>query len=108
MRSRLPSRSPDPDGNDSTFFDGVRNEDQVKAGSLGLHVLAHQTGGHILTDARDWAGEIGACLADAESYYVLSFDAPPAAGFGEYHSLAVKVDKPDLNVRTNTLYYAEQ
>jgi hypothetical protein len=39
---------------------------------------------------------------------VLSFDAPPAPGFGEFHTLAVKIDKPGLDVRTNTLYYAEQ
>ncbi len=90
------------------FFAGIANEDQIRAGNLGLHALAHQTGGHIVTDARDVAGQISACIADAESYYALSFDSPPAAAFGEFHSLAVKVDKPGLNVRTNTIYYAEQ
>ena len=91
-----------------TFFAGISNEDQIRAGNLGLHALAHQTGGHIVTDARDIAGQISACIADAESYYALSFDSPPGAAFGEFHTLAVKVDKPGLNVRTNTVYYAEQ
>lgn len=109
IASRNDSITPDaPNSHDSDFFDGISNGDQVKAGNLGLHALAHQSGGHILTDVRDVAGEISACVADAESYYVLSFDSPPAAAFGEYHSLAVKVDKPALDVRTNTLYYAEQ
>ena len=93
---------------DDSFFDGIAHEDQVRAGNLGLHALAHQTGGRILGDVRDVAGQIKTCVGDANSYYVLTFDSPPAAAFGEYHSLAVKVDKPGLEVRTNTLYYGEQ
>lgn len=90
------------------FYDGVKAEDQMKAGYLGLHALAHQTGGRVLTDTRDLPGEIRSCLADVNSYYVLKFDSPMAAEFGEFHSLAVKVDKPGIGVRTNAFYYAEQ
>ena len=97
-----------PNVRDSNFFEGVASEDQASAANLGLHVLAHQTGGNILTATRGLAGQIGACIAEADSYYVLSFDAPPAAAFGEYHALAIKVDKPGVDVRTNTLYYPEQ
>jgi VWFA-related protein len=93
---------------DFDFFGGVAGADQARAGNLGLHTLAHQTGGNILTDERDVAGQLEQCIADAQSYYVLAFDSPAAAAFGEYHLLGVKVDKPGLNVRTNTLYYAEQ
>ena len=106
-----PDDSPSPESlatHDVAFFDGVSSEDQVRAGNLGLHALAHQSGGRILVDTGDLAGQIAACIADAQSYYVLTFDSPPAAEFGEYHSLAVKVNRPDLTVRTNTLYYAEQ
>jgi VWFA-related protein len=97
-----------PHAIDIDFFDGVSNPDQVRAGNLGLHALVHQSGGQILVNRNDIAGDIAACIADAESYYVLTFDSPPATQFGEYHSLAVKVDNPDLTVRTNTMYYAEQ
>ena len=93
---------------ETSFFDDISNEDQIKAGNLGLHALAHQTGGRIVTYANGIDSQIRDCIADAASYYVLTFDSPPAAGFGEYHSLAVKIDKPGLEVRTNTLYYAEQ
>lgn len=93
---------------DEAFFEGIVHEDQVRAGNLGLHALAHQTGGRILRDVRDVAGQIATCVAEADSYYVLTFDSPAAAEFGEYHSLAVKIDKPGLEVRTNTHYYAEQ
>jgi len=99
--------SPNSQGSE-IFLEGISSEEQVRAGNLGLHALAHQTGGHIVTETRDIAGQIGGCIADAESYYALSFDSPPAAAFGEYHTLAVKVNKPGLDVRTNTVYYAEQ
>jgi len=97
-----------PNLRDTRFFAGVEDQDQVSAAHFGLHVLAHQTGGKILTEMKDVAGQIDTCVAEAESYYVLTFDAPPAAAFGEFHSLAVKVGQPGLDARTNTLYYAEQ
>jgi len=104
-----PEDLPDPHAPaDASFFGGVANEDQVKAGNLGLHALAFQTGGRIINDGRDLSHQISTCIADVASYYVLTFDTPPGAEFGEYHALAVKVDKPGLEVHTNTVYYAEQ
>jgi VWFA-related protein len=92
---------------DNAFFDGVPTEAQVTSSSLGLQVLAHQSGGLILTESKDLASEIAKCIADAESYYVLSFDMPPAGNLGEFHSLQVNTDQPGLKVRTNTSYYAQ-
>jgi VWFA-related protein len=92
---------------DNTFFNGVPTEDHVTASSLGLQVLAHQSGGQILTESKDLGSEIARCIDDAESYYMLSFDSPPAARPGEFHSLQVNVNKPGLTVRTNTAYYAQ-
>jgi VWFA-related protein len=92
---------------DNTFFDGVPTEDQVRTSSLGLQVLAHQSGGQILTESKDLASEISKCVADAESYYVLSFDTPAAVKPGEFHSLQVNANQPGLKVRTNTAYYAQ-
>ena len=97
-----------PNVRDTVFFGGVTDADQVSAAHFGLHVFAHQTGGKIVRELKDVAGQLGACMAEAESYYVLSFDPPPAANFGEYHSLAVRVNQPGLDVSTNSLYYAEQ
>ncbi len=92
---------------DNAFFNGVPDEDEVAASSLGLQILAHQSGGLILTESKDLAGEIAKCIADAESYYMLSFDSPPAASPGELHSIQVKVNRLGLKVRTNTAYYAQ-
>jgi VWFA-related protein len=96
------------DEHDDAFFNGVPNQDEVTAASLGVQALAHQSGGQVLIGAKNISGGIAACMADAQSYYELTFDSAPAAQFGEYHSLQVKVDKPGVTVRTNTVYYAEQ
>ncbi len=93
---------------DDAFFNGVPNQDEVTAASLGVQALAHQSGGQILMGAKNIPSGISACMADAKSYYELAFDSPPAAQFGEYHSLQVKVERPGSTVRTNTVYYAEQ
>ena len=93
---------------DKAHLNGLRKEDEVTAGSLSLQAFAHQSGGQILIQNKNIPDGIAACIADAGSYYVLSFDTAPAAAPSEYHSLEVKVDKPGMTVRTNTMYYAEQ
>lgn len=85
---------------------GAPATDRASAANMSLPILASQSGGQIL-DSKDLAGEIAASIADAESYYVLTFDTAPAAGAGEYHALEVKVNKPGLTVRTNTAYFAQ-
>jgi len=92
---------------DNTFFNGVPDENDVAASSLGLQVLAHQSGGLILAESKDLAREIATCIADADSYYMLSFDSPPAARPAELHSIQARVNRPGLTARTNTAYYAQ-
>ena len=92
---------------DNAFFNGVPKENEMTGSSLGLQMLAHQSGGLVLIDGKDLAAEIAQCVADAQLYYALSFELPPAGSPGEFHSLEVKTDDPALTVRTNTNYYAE-
>ena len=72
---------------------------------FALARLVQQTGGRNL-EYENLAREIAASLADADSYYVVAFDSEPAEGAGEYRSLEVKVDRPELRVRTNAAYFA--
>ncbi len=90
------------------FLNGVPALSDAKAGDLALPVLAYQSGGRIMDQSQDLAGEIAQCIADAESYYVLSFDSSPAKSPDEYHSLQLKVDKPGMTVHTTRAYYAQQ
>ncbi len=90
------------------FLNGVPTLSDAKAGNLALPVLAYQSGGRIMDQSQDLAGEIAKCIADAESYYVLSFDSSPAKGPDEYHLLQLKVDKQGMTVRATRAYYAQQ
>jgi VWFA-related protein len=89
------------------FSKGVTNRKQVQGGDLSLQVLAYQSGGLVLNSSNDIAGEIATCVADAKSYYALSFEAAPADGPNEYHALEVKLDKPGLLARSRVGYYAQ-
>jgi len=89
------------------FLNGVTTFDQVASGYLALPVLAYQSGGQILDESEDLAADIDKCIADAGSYYVLSFDSTAVGNPDEYHSLQVKVNKSGLTIRTNRSYYAE-
>ena len=93
---------------DNKFFNGVPSENEMTASSLGVQMLAHQSGGLVLLDGKDLAAEVARCVSDAQLYYALSFDTPPAGKPGEFHSLEVRTDDPALTVRTNTDYYPEQ
>jgi VWFA-related protein len=97
------------------FLKGVTKLSDVHVGDLGLQVLAEQSGGLALTESNDVAGEIRRCLADAATYYQISYDAPaPAAntkakpGEPDYHKVEVKLATKDDTARTRMGYYIPQ
>jgi VWFA-related protein len=85
---------------------GPLTEKEASASDLALQAIAIQSGGRIL-ESKSIAAQIASCVADAQTYYALSFDSIPASRPDEYHSLQVKVNKPGVKVFTNTLYYGE-
>jgi VWFA-related protein len=89
------------------FVKGVKKPRQVRLGNLGLQVLATQTGGRVLISNNDVASEIASVVADANAFYVLTFDGLPGDGPNEYHALDIKLDKPGLKALTRTGYYAQ-
>ena len=76
------------------------------SGSLGLPLLAHQTGGRTLV-SQDIHVDLDTFLNDADWYYALSFNPPPASSGVELRSLEVKVSRPGVKIRTMTEYYTE-
>lgn len=89
------------------FLKGVRTARQLQAGNLALQVLADQSGGRVLNSSNDVAGEIATCIADANAFYVLSFEGVAGDGPNEYHALEIRIDKPGLVARTRSGYYAQ-
>jgi hypothetical protein len=90
-----------------SFLKGVASANQVRPGDLALPVLAIHSGGLALIAPGDLGDQIGSCIAEAQSYYTLSFDPATAKRVDEYHELFIRVDKSELKARTSTGYYAE-
>ena len=90
-----------------SFLKGVPSVNQVRPGDLALPVLAIHSGGRALDTPGDLGDQIASCIAEAKSYYVLSFDPATAKHVDEYHELAIHVDQPQLKARTSAGYYVE-
>jgi len=88
-----------------SFLKGVKTADGANPPNLALKVLAVQSGGRVLGPDGDMTAQINSCIEDAQAYYSISFDPPPADGPNEYHDLKVQIDKPKLTARTSTGYY---
>jgi VWFA-related protein len=89
------------------FLKPVRKAERAQFGNLALQVLAYQSGGRVLNSNNDVTGEIEACVADANTFYVLSFEGLPGDGPNEYHALEIRIGKPGLAARTRSGYYAQ-
>jgi VWFA-related protein len=87
------------------FLKGVKTYKDADFGNLALKVMAMQTGGKVLGPDNDVVSQINNCIDDANAFYRISFDPPPAEHADEYHDLKVQVDKPGVTVRTTTGYY---
>jgi VWFA-related protein len=89
------------------FLQGVPSANKFQSGDLTLGVIAIQSGGQVLNRSNDVSASIAKCVADAKAYYTLSFEAGPAGHRDEYHELQVKMNRPGLQARTRTGYYAQ-
>ncbi len=79
----------------------------VSPANMSLPVLVTHSGGKVLMTGNDIGAQIEDCASDAKAYYVLSFESSPTEQPNEYHAITLKVDKPDLTVRTSAGYYAQ-
>ena len=78
----------------------------VDYGTLLLQVIAVQTGGQVLFSENDLGSMIDRCIADVNSYYALTFNAPTTQNTNGYHRIDIKMANPELTARTRTVYYA--
>jgi VWFA-related protein len=89
------------------YIKGVPSPKQADNGDLFLQVIATQTGGKVLYGSNNIAKMIDQCLADAQAFYVLTFNAPRATHANEYNGIQVQVNKPGLKARARTGFYAQ-
>ena len=88
------------------YLKGVSKVNDAEYADLGLQVLATHTGGQVFVTGMDIKGELNQAVRDANSFYTVVFEKPPADRPNEYHDLHLDVDKPATVVRTTSGYYA--
>lgn len=89
-----------------SFLRGVSKPSQTDLADLSVQVLAMQSGGQVINSS-DIGQAIQKCIADAASWYELTLDPPPAEHANEYHHIEVRVNRPNVKVRTRDGYYLQ-
>ena len=89
------------------FVAGVTSEKSLTFENVALQVLAVQSGGGMLRGVGDAADLISQQVAQANTFYTITFDPPRTDVVDEYHDLNVAVGKPGLTAHTRTGYYDE-
>jgi VWFA-related protein len=69
---------------------------------------ATNTGGRAIVNTNEFGPAIGEIFEENKSYYLLAFEPANPAADGKLHKIAVKVDRPDVDIRTRSQYYAPQ
>jgi len=86
----------------------LSKQPEVSPGRIAVDDFARRTGGRVITRSTDLTGDLRTCIRDADWYYTISFNAPPATTRGgDLHTLAIKVERPGVEVRTMNSYYTE-
>jgi VWFA-related protein len=86
---------------------GTTSAREAGPADVALSVLARQTGGRVLNKSDDVTADLASCIHDADVYYSVTFEMMHAAAPHEFHPVELKVNRPGLQVRTMTEYYAE-
>ena len=89
------------------FVAGVISEKSLTIENVALQVLAVQSGGGMLRGTGDAAELVSQQVAQANTFYTITFDPPRTDVVDEYHDLNVAVGKPGLTAHTRTGYYDE-
>ena len=70
-----------------------------------LRTVAETTGGRAVVNNNEMEREVPALLAESSSYYLLGVEAPQGAKDGQFHALQVRVNRPDVDVRTRSGFF---
>ncbi len=90
-----------PGGQDA----GQRLLEQMDFGGDAMNSLAVDTGGFVVRNVNDFARAVTRIGDDSNNYYVLGY-RPAARPDGTFHTLRVRVTRPDVAVRARRGYLA--
>jgi len=70
-----------------------------------LRTVAETTGGRAVVNDNDMEREVPALFAETASYYLLGVDTGSLKDDGKAHKIEVKVNRPDVEVRTRKSFF---
>jgi hypothetical protein len=71
-----------------------------------LHVLADNTDGRAIVNRNDLATGMKQIMRDASGYYLLGYTSSSAPTDGKFHTIDVRVKRPNVEVRARKGYWA--
>ena len=70
-----------------------------------VRTMAEATGGRAVVNDNEMQRQVSAVLAESSAYYLLGVEPPATNAEGRFQSIAVRVNRPGLEVRTRNGYY---
>jgi VWFA-related protein len=86
---------------------GGASPDTIATRQADLHVPADMTGGRTVLNTNTPEAAVPAILDESQHYYLLGFAASDAAS-PQLHRIAVKVNRPGVEVRSRAGYYGNE
>jgi len=74
---------------------------------LSMEAVAEATGGIAYYNTNDLRAAVGKAIQNGANYYTISYVPPSLAYDGRYHSINVKVDRPDVHLGYRKGYNAD-
>jgi VWFA-related protein len=107
---------------DPTGLGGLRNYLFLRLGAVNQYVSTHKaamqqdvlvstatnTGGRPILNINEFGSEIAEVFTENEVYYLVGFESSNPARDGRTRRIQVRVNRPDVEVRTRTSYVAEK
>jgi VWFA-related protein len=83
------------------------NRAQLIERQQSLQTVADWTGGRAILNTNRPEETVRPILDESSAYYLLAFETPDVKPDGRFHEVTVRVNRPDVQVRTRKGYYAE-
>jgi len=99
--------SPDRPISDAAAEQERANRAQLIERQQSLQTVADWTGGRAILNTNHPEESVRRILDESSAYYLLAFEAPDVKPDGRFHPVTVKVNRPNLQVRTRKGYYAD-